>query len=273
VDAIRSAVPTGRRIILAALGESAYERLRARRMARKIRSGAYATPEIALVPHVVRRGETVVDVGANYGLYAFHLARQVGESGSVIAFEAAPGTAVALKRVLAVLGTDQTTEVLEKAVGESPGRTRLAIPRRTDGSTESGRAWSVPRGSGDPEVDFVDVEVVHLDQALAGAGEISFIKVDVEGADLHVLRGATAIIDRDAPTLLIEVSPPLLARQALTPADVEQFFDERGYATYRFDSTTQKLRPALAANTVGDLLAVHPRRLERVRALVSAQPA
>jgi FkbM family methyltransferase len=269
VVAIRSAVPAARRTILTLLGESAYEHLRARRMARKIRSGVYATPEIVLLPHIVRSGETVVDVGANYGLYAFHLARQVGEGGSVIAFEAAPGTAVALRRVLAALGADPTVDVVEKAVGESSGQARLAIPRRTDGSTESGRAWSVPGMSDIPAIDVVDVPVVTLDDALRGAGEISFVKVDVEGADLHVLRGAATILDRDAPTLLIEVSPPLLARQGLNPGDVQDFLDQRAYATYRLDPTTRKLRPCPAGDAVGDLLAVHPRRLDRVHTLVS----
>src|SRR5260221_677591 len=107
------------------------------------------------------------------------------------------------------------------------------------------------------------------DDALRDAGEISFVKIDVEGADLQVLRGAETILARDVPTVLIEVSPRLLARQGLRTDDVGAFFDRHGYATYRFDQHTKTLRPWPARDAEGDLVAVHPRRTDRVRALLA----
>jgi FkbM family methyltransferase len=239
-------------------------------MARKIRSGAYDVPEIALLSDVVRRGDTVVDVGANYGLYSFHLARLVGESGRVVAFEAAPSTALALGRVLRALGVEPRIRLVQKAVGETAGQLRLAIPRRADGSTESGLAWIVPSETEVPAGDTVDVAVASLDDEVGQEGEIAFMKIDVEGADLHALRGAVTIIARDAPTILVEVSPPLLARQGVRPADIDEFFDRRGYATYRFEPDRRRLRACPANEVAGDLLAVHARRRDRLGQLISS---
>ena len=66
-----------------------------------IRRGRWTEPELRLIPHVVRPGESAVDVGANYGLWSYHLARAVGRRGSVVAFEPVPQTFRALRRVYA----------------------------------------------------------------------------------------------------------------------------------------------------------------------------
>lgn len=247
------------------LGEVRFEALRSSYTALKIRSGRLSNPEVALLGDLVRPGEVAIDVGANYGIYSFHLARHVGEAGRVIAFEAAPRTAVALRRILSALGVTDVVEVRDQAVGDSAGRVRLVTPRHADGSLRSGLAWTVPQSGQPAAVEAVEVPRVTLDEVAHDVGEIVFLKVDVEGADLCVLRGATRIIERDAPSILVEVSPPLLARQGLRPSDVAEFLDRHGYATYRYDPDSGRLRRQSVVTAEGDLLAVHGRRADRVR--------
>src|SRR4051794_19699089 len=76
--------------VLRVLGASAYEALQARWLAHSIRSGRTREPEIDLLPFLVDEGGSAIDVGANFGLYTFHLARLVGSEGRVVAVEAVP---------------------------------------------------------------------------------------------------------------------------------------------------------------------------------------
>jgi FkbM family methyltransferase len=242
------------------LGESRYERLRARHMAHKIGTGRYRNDEVDLVEHAVAPGDVVVDVGANFGLYSLHLARRVGSRGRVYAFEAAPTTATALRRVLASLDVADRVTVIEKAVGDHAGTVSFDVPRRADGSTDAGRTAITANGG-----DAIRVPLTRIDDEIA-SDSVAFMKVDVEGADLGALRGAGALIERSTPTILIEVSPSLLARHGHTPADVGDFFAQHGYATYGYDDGRLTRLVVAAAN--GDVVAVHPRRAAAVEALL-----
>src|SRR2546423_391591 len=64
-----------------------------------IRTGSWSEPELDLIPFAVRPGETVLDIGANYGVYSYHLSRAVGSSGRVFAFEPVPFTYATLQLV------------------------------------------------------------------------------------------------------------------------------------------------------------------------------
>ena len=240
------------------LGESRYERLRARHMARKIATGRYRNDEVDLLEHAVAPGDVVVDVGANFGLYSFHLASRVGSGGHVYSFEAAPTTALALRRVLGSLDVLDRVTVIEKAVGDHAGTVSFDVPRRADGSTDAGRSAIGAGGALTLPLTRVDDE---LDEA-----DVSFLKVDVEGADLGALRGAAGLIARSAPTILVEVSPSLLARHGHTPADVGDFLAGHGYLTYSYDYG--RLTSLVVAEADGDVIAVHPRRAAAVSALL-----
>ena len=128
----------------------------------------------------------------------------------------------------------------------------------------------MPDGSRATGTDDITVAVTRLDDEIGPDAEVSFIKVDAEGADLLVLFGGSEIIARDRPTLLIEIAPGLLRQNNQTGADVGRFLREHGYTTYRYDKSRRRLIPVDASDAVGDLLAVHPRRAER---LSGPQPA
>jgi FkbM family methyltransferase len=248
------------------LGERGFERLRAPYMALKIRSGRYRDDEVDLLAHAVAPGDTVVDVGANFGLYAFHAARAAGASGHVYAFEALPTTALALRRVLRLLRVADSVTVVDKAAGDFAGSAPIAVPRRDDGSVQRGVATLAPRADA-AAAETVDVPVARIDDELPGGREIAFMKVDVEGADLAALRGAERTIAESAPTILVEVAPRLLARQGDSAAAVEAFLERHGYRTYRYDAAARRLVACHASEATFNVLAVHPRRAQRVATL------
>ena len=261
----RAATATAFRV----LGETRFDDLRAAHVARKIRTGRYRTAEIDLLPHLLGPGATAIDVGANLGLYAYHLALLTGDSGRVYALEAVPGTCRALRRVLATLGVAGRVEVIEKAAGAERGSVRFDVPRRPDGSADIGRAATLPSANGDA-TGAITLPLTRLDEEVAPDADVSFVKLDIEGAELFALRGAEGIIARSHPTLLIEIAPKLLDRHGLSGADVGAFLDEHGYATYRYDATPARLTPVSAGDMIGDLVAVHPQRGAAVERLLGA---
>jgi len=245
------------------LGERIFDRVRARSVARWIKGGREREDELDLLGDLVAPGDTVVDAGANFGLYSFHLSQLVGEQGQVVAFEAIPETCLALRRVLRHLDASSRVEVIELALGESPGWGEFALPRRRGGGVDRGRAWLLPRARASSSVDRVNVRMTRLDDAIDADAEVTFIKVDTEGADLFVLRGAQAILGRSAPSLVLEVAPDALARHGLTGEDLDRFLGAQGYETYIYDGSDRRLTAARAAHVDGNLVAIHPRRRGR----------
>src|SRR5690349_660704 len=86
-----------KKLLAPVLGDRSYAVFQALAMGWDIRTGAWSEPELELVPHAVRSGDTVIDIGANFGLYAYHLARAVAPRGKVYCFEPIPFTAATFR--------------------------------------------------------------------------------------------------------------------------------------------------------------------------------
>src|SRR5206468_2011173 len=121
------------------LPQAGYSYLQGLSMARDIRTGAYSEPELDLLPLAARPGDTVVDMGANFGLYTYHLSRAVGPSGRVYAFEPVPYTNATLRRVAARLGV-RNAEIASKGCSDRGGRVTFSLPLQASGAISAGQA-------------------------------------------------------------------------------------------------------------------------------------
>jgi len=148
----------------------------------------------------VRAGDLVVDVGCNIGIYAFWFARRVGRSGRVIALDPAPACVQYLRAAALQLNLAQIT-VLDCGASDAPGSVELHIPIE-HGDARLTRATLGPTAG---PAQVVQVEVAPLDELLRDRDRpVSFVKCDVEGHELAVLRGASRLLGKDRPTLLVE---------------------------------------------------------------------
>jgi FkbM family methyltransferase len=164
------------------------------------RSFLSGTWEQAVVDKLIlntRPGDTVLDIGAHIGFYTLLLAKLVGPSGRVFAFEPIPDTFRILSENVHLNHFEHVT-LVNRAVLDRPGCFNVRI---TDEELLPG---SVPL-SHDTGTREVEVEAVRLDDALRGAGPIRLVKMDVEGAEEHVLCGALRTIEQFHPQLLIEL--------------------------------------------------------------------
>jgi FkbM family methyltransferase len=207
-----------------------------------IRRGAWTEPELRLVGELVAPGETAVDVGANYGLWSWHLARAVRPDGRVVAFEPIPATASSLRRILSLLGVGSSVEIHAAGCGDAHAKTRFRIPTAGPGGPPvAGLAHMTGLESASGSLT-TEAPTVPLDAAVTQAN-VSLIKVDVEGAELFVLRGATRILREQQPTVVCEIGKGLLReRYGIEAGQLVELMRSHGYAITRLDG--DRLRDA-----------------------------
>jgi FkbM family methyltransferase len=164
-------------------------------------------PELyAAFKAVLRPGTTVLDVGASFGLYAIAAARAVGPAGRVYGFEPASRSASALRRHVQWNGVADRVEVVEAAAAERSGHATF-FEQKTSflaSLVESAARQDERRGAS--AVVPRRVPTVSLDHFCRARGlKPDVVKIDVEGAEARVLRGAREILRARRARLFLEV--------------------------------------------------------------------
>lgn len=162
--------------------------------------------------------ECAVDVGAHVGNHALYFAHMLGLR--TIAFEPNPTTYGYLVANLASNGLGETCRTCNAAVGSASGQVRpLDASDRNSGMAT---VEADPAGA---------IAMVTLDDQVLGEPRIDVIKIDVEGWELDVLRGAERVLRQHQPILYIEIMQPRFR-------EVESHLRERGYLCWkRFNHT------------------------------------
>lgn len=162
-----------------------------------VRDGNPETHEAALVERLLRPGMTVVDVGANHGLFTFEALEFIRPGGRLHSFEPAPATRELFEANLRANGVEGEVLVFGAAVGAESGEARLRVHDDWSGlNTLAGRDITWLGRELKPD-RIVTVPVVTLDAHASehGLDRIDFLKIDVEGFELDVLRGARGLLD------------------------------------------------------------------------------
>jgi len=177
--------------------------------------------EIRELTASLRAGDFAVDVGANKGSYLYWLSRAVGETGTAYAFEPQPVLAEYLRKECARLGN----VVIEAAgVSDRAGELTLHVPHGGASPGASFEQSILQHG----DCTSYAVPVVTLDEYFQSRKRrIAALKIDTEGHELSVLRGARGVLQEDAPCLIMECE----ARHVTTGSvsDVLQFLESLGY--------------------------------------------
>lgn len=146
---------------------------------------------------LVRPGALIVDVGANFGLYAIESGRLSGGDATVVAFEPQPRQFALLEKNITGNGLARTIVAIQKAVSSKAGTAEFFVAQSNSfsGLRDTGRS---------ARSETISVEVTTLDEEPLLAGQsVDLIKIDVEGAERDVLIGATALIGRSADVVIL----------------------------------------------------------------------
>lgn len=146
----------------------------------------------------LRRGDTVIDCGANQGVFTTAFATYVGSQGRVLAFEPMKYACDLIEKNLSLNGLENTM-VVNAAVSDREGTATLDVSHGVG-------AASISNDYGGAET--VQVETVTIDEVvqIRELGPVNFMKLDIEGAELIALRGAARTIARDRPIVCLEIS-------------------------------------------------------------------
>jgi FkbM family methyltransferase len=257
-------------------GGGLYARLQALSIARDIRSGSFREPEVDLVPLAVRRGETALDLGANFGMWVAPLSAAVGDSGRVWAFEPIPFTVSTLRTVIRLLRLGNV-ELVAAGCAERAGAVEFALPIQASGALSAGQAHSAARDDDREgrerharlaERDRgVVCEVVAIDEVVPAEAEVSLVKADIEGAEPLAFGGAARTIAAHLPTIVCEINPWFLEGFGFEVDDLLGPLTALGYEPHRYSEG--RLEPVDPADLIeANYVLVHPSRLSRFAGLL-----
>ncbi len=159
--------------------------------------GEFSESETSLFKEAVQPGDIVVEVGANIGSHTLFLAQSVGSQGAVLAFEPQRRVFQMLCGNLALNGIENV-RALQMGLGDGDGVAK--IPALSFAQTVN--VGGVSLASTEAAPDWEDVEVRTLDSF--NLPRLDFLKIDVEGMEEQVLRGAEQTIRRCRPLLYVE---------------------------------------------------------------------
>lgn len=172
------------------------------------------------------RGErfaTVIDVGANKGQFATY-ARWRWPEARLVCFEPLPGPRAMLARV-----TGGRAEIFDCALGAASGEGRLHVATRADSSSLLTLGVRQKAIFGMDESGVLSVPVRRLDECLAAPlGRRALLKIDVQGFELEVLKGATGLLEW-VDAVYVEVSYVELYEGQALHEEVERFLSEAGF--------------------------------------------
>jgi len=190
---------------------------------RLAKTGVYEPAETAFVKKVLRPGQVFVDVGAHIGYYSTLAAMLVGPEGKVFAFEPCPVNYALLERnIEPYSGTVRTYPL---AVSDAAGYATLYLSDENSGDHRLAYM---------PERDSLFIRTIALDDFDPLRGEeVGFLKIDVQGHEYEVLKGALRILtDSEDIMGLVEFSPELLRLAGVEPRDVLSLLEDLRFKIY-----------------------------------------
>jgi len=199
---------------------------------------AYETSVRTAIDRFVRKGALCYDIGANLGLWSLRMAEKAGCTGRVFAFEPFSRNVRGLVENAALSGL-ANIEVMPFALGDADSHSTLYVPE------DAGRSALAPESSTD---ETERVLVRRLDDVWEEQWRptVSFVKMDVEGAEPMVLRGGQAFFGSVRPITCCEINPGKLRNMGFDPRDVFDAFSSWRYRTFAW------------SHREGDLVAYQP---------------
>ncbi len=195
---------------------------------------SFRSPEAEVMAALVELGDHVLDVGAHAGWYTRVLSEAVGPQGRVYSLEPIPITFGLLTFCVRRLRLNNVT-LFNCAASRENGTAVMTVPSYPTGGENFYRASLLPSREGSRGTRQFAVDLRTLDSLLPSLSRpISFIKCDVEGHEADVLEGGTRTIERDRPSLCVEVSGDPDAPGS-TAQELFASLTRLGYSAYRLD--------------------------------------
>jgi len=196
---------------------------------RMILRGHFENAESRFIKQFLKPGMVVLDIGAHHGYYSLLASQKVGPTGRVIAFE----PSLRERRILLQhlrLNACTNVQVEETALGETEGRAEFFVVQGRETGCNSLRPPDVRQPT-----QATEVRVARLDDFIRQQDlkRVDFVKMDVEGAELSVLKGATEFLERrPRPVIFCEVQDLRTRPWGYAAREIVDFLRQRSFSWY-----------------------------------------
>lgn len=186
----------------------------------------YEIENSGIIGRLLRPGDCVFDVGANFGWFSTLFASIVRPSGHVYAFEPVRSTYDRLRENIEINNLCKYVTTFQQAIGEAEYGAHIHVFR------EQSHACASLATLNNTDYASQRVQVISIDKLVdrTGIAAIDFLKCDAEGSELNVLRGSRiALQSPDAPIILVELNDQTSEAFGHTRSDIWDFLVDVGY--------------------------------------------
>ena len=192
----------------------------------------YETEAALVMLRALREGDVVLDIGANLGFFSCLMSKLVGDSGMVVACEALPETAARLRGHLDANKCSNAI-VVERPIWSREEDVTFHINSDDVSSSalwDAGLWWENNLTRANPRL--IQAHAATLDSLDIPFSKVRFVKMDTEGAEHHIMLGASKLLEQHPPFILAELNP--FGLQQLGTSDVEfiKFMRSREYSLF-----------------------------------------
>ena len=198
-------------------------------------NGVYEEFETEIVKKIIKKGDVVVDVGANIGYYTLIFAKLVGKEGKVFAFEPEPTNFNILKKNVKINEYENVT-LINKAVSNKTGKMTLDLDEINKGG------HSISKNNSEKTIE---IESIRLDDYFKTYyGKINFIKLDIEGAEVEAIKGMSEILGKnEEANIMAEYNPQSLSNLGTNSEEYLTSLMKFGFKIYDLDAGRKKMVP------------------------------
>lgn len=199
---------------------------------RAITDGIYERENVHLINKLINENTTVLDVGANIGLMALPILSSY-QNINVISIEPSPNSYPFLEKTKTKSIYNNRWTLINKAVSNKVGKINFQLAAPNNAAYES--MLNTTRIN---FVNSIEIECTTIDTIWQSIGkpEISFIKIDIEGADLLALNGAIECMNKCKPTILMEWNQTNIVPYNFSNTDFLNFVNQVNYSIYALPS-------------------------------------
>ena len=234
------------------LGKTGYKFLQSIAKIRDIKHRLVEEKEMELLKYFVSKDDEVIDLGANYAYYLDRLSKIVGQNGKVFGFEPVPFTFEVCEIIIKKLKLNNV-KLFKYAANDKNTNLEFRLPKVDFGAISAGQSHRADRendlkGKEDyysfNDEEIIKCEAIKVDDLLfKNLKKISFIKIDIEGAELFALKGMEKIIKFFNPVILVEIQPFFLKGFNITEEEIISYItNELKYDIYFYEQKIKKLK-------------------------------
>ena len=205
-------------------------------------AGCIDPNEFAFLDRFLEPGMTFLDAGANEGIYSVFASRRLGAEGTVWAFDPSPREVSRLVRNLEL--NNLQVRVFPVALADQTGQAEMLVAGYGhEGLNTVGQFFNEVEGSTKELIQVTTLDDIVKENPLA---RLDVIKIDVEGAELKLLKGASETLRRYRPLLLLEVADRTLRQQGSSREQLLDYLRTLDYEFYIFDPYSGLPAPSAA---------------------------